>query len=187
MAAQAGRRRGRAIVRCRPALRNRRVSSRCLGADQQAGVLRVVLVQQVRRRLEHVDGLDQVGLIGREQADTAVGEPNCAQQQRIQRVCMLGDGDAGRAGRVQRRQDVLCGNAIGVAEVPQRLPVGANGLAARVQRQQNLIGVSGRLTDPFALTADAVGERRQHAVELGRVDLVEHADHVLEHRVDLDS
>ena len=52
-------------------------------------------------------------------------------------------------------QDVLCRNAIGVAEALQRLPVGADGLAARVQRQQHLIGVGGGLADPLALAADA--------------------------------
>ena len=124
-----GRHRGKQVARRQGGVQDERspiaagrfvtaVVQQVLGADQQAGVVRVVLVQQVCRRLEHVDGLDQVGLTGREQADTAVGEPNCAEQQRIQRVCVLGDGDAGRAGRVQRRQNVLCRNAIGVAEVP---------------------------------------------------------------------
>ena len=59
----------------------------------------------------------------------------------------------------ERRQDVLCRNAVGVAEVFQRLPVGAYGLAARVQREQNLIGVGGGLADPLALAADALGKR----------------------------
>ena len=98
---------------------------------------------------------------------------------------MVGDGGAGGAGRIQDRHDVLCRNAIGVAEALQRLPVGAHGLAARVQREQHLIGVGGGLADPLALAADAVGKRGQHAVELGGVDLIEHTDQVLEHRVDL--
>ena len=34
-----------------------------------------------------------------------------------------------------------------------------DGLVARIQRQQNLIGVGGGLADPLALTADTVGER----------------------------
>src|SRR5882757_502832 len=54
-----------------------------LGAEQQTGVLRVVLVQQVRRRLEYVDGLDQVGLTRCEQFDATVGEPNGGQEQGV--------------------------------------------------------------------------------------------------------
>ena len=51
--------------------------------------------------------------------------------------------------------------------------------------EQNLVGVCGGLTDPLPLTANAFGECGQRAVELGGVDLVQHGDHVLEHRVDL--
>ncbi len=61
--------------------------------------------------------------------------------------------------RVERGQDVLRRDAVRVVEVSQRSQVGGYRLIARIQFQQNLIGVGGRLTDPFALTADTVGER----------------------------
>ncbi len=85
--------------------------------------------------------------------------PMRGQQQRIQRLGVAGDGGAGRAGGVEDRQDVLCRSAVGVAEALERLPVGAYGLAARVQRQQHLIGVGGGLADALALAAHTLGER----------------------------
>ena len=74
--------------------------------------------------------------------------------------------------------------AIGVVEILERAPVVADGLVARVQFEQNLVGVRGGLTDPFALSTDAFGECGQGAVELGRVDRVQYDNNVLEHRID---
>jgi hypothetical protein len=98
---------------------------------------------------------------------------------------VAGDRGTRRARRVQNLQNVLRRNTIGIVEILQRTPVGSYRLTARVQFEQNLVGVGSGLTDPFALSTNAFRECGQSAVELGRVDRVQHKNNVLEHRIDL--
>jgi hypothetical protein len=47
-----------------------------------------------------------------------------------------------------------------------------------------MVGGGRRLADAVAATADRVCQGAQHGVELGRLDLVQHVDEVLEDGID---
>ncbi len=78
-----------------------------------------------------------------------------------------------RAQGIQSRQQIARGRTVGVAEVAQRAQVGANGLAARVERQQDLVGIAGGPADGFALPAHALGDGTQGRIQFRRIDLVQ--------------
>ncbi len=91
-------------------------------------------------------------------------KPDDVEQQRVQSLECVGDGGAGRAGRIQDAQDVWRGGAVGVAEVPSASASPARTVShPRVDRQQHLVGVGGGLPDALPLAAHALGERGQHA------------------------
>src|SRR5690606_11888163 len=80
--------------------------------------------------------------------------------------------------------DVFGGRAVRVTEILNGPPVRRNGVHSRVHRLQNVLGAGDRLADPLALAAYALGDSRQHRLELGHLDLIENADEAVEHRVD---
>ena len=72
---------------------------------------------------------------------------------------MLCDHRAVVAPGVQHGHQALRRAGVGLAEPPERAPVGPEQLAAGIDRQQHLIEVGDGLADRFALTAKPLGQR----------------------------
>ncbi len=154
-------------------------------ALQRAGVGGAVLLQQTGGRFQRVDRGGDVPDMGSQQCCSAVRQAGEVEQQRIQRLRVVGDRRAGGAEGVQDLHDVAGGGAVGVAEGAHRVPVVPDRLGARIDLQQDLIGGGGGLPDPLALAAQAVREGTQDGVEFGRVDLLQEFGEIAEYRVDL--
>ena len=72
--------------------------------------------KQVGGRLQSVDRVDKVVLVGCKQCDATVGESDRIQQEGVEILGVVRDGRAGGAGGVQRGQNVVGRSGIGVAE-----------------------------------------------------------------------
>ena len=66
--------------------------------DEGASQRGIVFQQQTGGRFEDVDRIDQVSLIGGDQVRSGLRETSYVEKQRIQRLCVAGDGFAGGAG-----------------------------------------------------------------------------------------